>query len=67
MGLNVDLDLARIQKSLAEVQSGLGTPMAVTPKSDLNERIAALANAVSNLAQVVARIAAAQNSRRKGQ
>ena len=64
MALNVDLDLARIHQKLTDVQTGLDTPMAVTPDSGINERVAALANTVQNLAQVVGRIAAAQNNRR---
>jgi hypothetical protein len=57
MSLNVDLDVARIHKSLVEIQSGLDTPMVVTPESSINTRIAALANTVGRLTQVVDRIA----------
>jgi hypothetical protein len=57
MDFHVEQDLKRIMDALTRVKAGLDAPMTIMPESSDRERIAALANAVTSLAQVVTKIA----------
>jgi hypothetical protein len=66
MNIRVENDLAKVNQALTRVKSGLRTPMNVTPDSSVEERIAALANAVTILTRVVTNIADSLKHRRPG-